>query len=66
MCKATLLVRFAIDTAVIGFDVIHKIFSSVPTRKIERIFLKFSHSVKDCNLLIRLLREMYLVTLSRR
>ena len=40
MCKSTFLVRFANDTTVIVFDVIHKIFSSIPTRQMELIFLK--------------------------
>ena len=38
MCKATPLVRFANDTTVIGFDVIHKIFRSIPTREMSVYF----------------------------
>ena len=66
MCKATPLVRFANDTTVIGYDVVHKVFRNISTHEIERISLKLSGSAEDCNLLIRLIREIYLATLSRR
>ena len=46
--------------------VIHKIFSNISTHEIERISLKLSGPAEDCNLLMRLIREIYLAKLSRR
>ena len=42
MCKATLLVRFSNDTTLIGFNVIHKIFTNISTHEIGRISSKLS------------------------
>ena len=66
ICKATPLVKFSKDTTLIGFDVIHKNFSNIPTREMMRISLKLLGPAEDYNLLMRLLREMYLATLSGR
>ena len=66
MCKATYIVQFSTDTTLIGFNVIHKIFSNISTHEIECISLKLSGPAEDCNLLMRLIREIYLATLSRR
>ena len=66
MCKATPLVRFLNDSTLIGFNVIHKIFSNISTHEIERISSKLSGPAEDCNLLMRLIHEIYLATLSRR
>ena len=58
--------RFSNDTTLIGFNVIHKIFSNISTHEIERISSKLSGPADDCNLLMRLIRDIYLATLSRR
>ena len=46
MCKATFLVRFANNATVYGFDVIHIIFNSIPTREMERISVKCLDQLK--------------------
>ena len=65
-CKATPLVRFENDSTSIGYNAIHQIFTTSSSREIERISVKLSSRAEDCNLLMRLLRELYLATLSRR
>ena len=66
MCKAIHFVRFLNDTTLIGFIVIYKVFSNISIHEIKRISLKLSVSAEDCILLMRLIREIYLATLSRR
>ena len=50
----------------LSYNAIHQIFTNSSTREIERISVKLSPRADDCNLLMRLLRELYLTTLSRR
>ena len=66
MCIATPLVRFNNGSTLISYEAINQIFTKSNTSNIERISRKLSGTAKDCRLLMRSLRELYLLTLSRR
>ena len=65
MCVVTPIVRFENGSTLIGYEAIHQIFTKSNTSNIERISRKLLGTTEDCRSLMRTLRELYLLPLSR-